>query len=97
MAQYVSDANHSGATNDDYNKIQNAYPFQHLQEEASYILMEQADNTFTLDKKPTDCKVEKVTDIWGFIEDKEKVLIVRVSGRYDRFNFDIKSYYPDAE
>lgn len=88
---------HEGNPQDEYNKIQNGYPYEHLQEEAAYILVEQEDGTFNLDKKPDTVTVASVTDVWGFIEDKEKVLIVRASGRYDRFNFDIASYYPVSE
>ena len=46
------------------------------------------ENEFDLTKKPESETATKVSDVWGFIQDKDKVLIVRASGRYDRFNFD---------
>lgn len=87
---------HDGNPQDDYNKIQNGnYPYSKLVEEAAYVLEEIADNpgTFTLSKKPESEKVEQVSDVWGFIADKEKVLIVMTNGTFNRYNFDIASYY----
>lgn len=87
---------HDGNPQDDYNKIQNGnYPYSKLLEEAAYVLEESADTpgTFALSKKPDSEKVEQVTDVWGFIADKEKVLIVMANGTFNRYNFDIASYY----
>ena len=85
----INNANHSGDTQDDYNKIQNNYPYAKLVEEADYVLTEtKTENEFDLTKKPESETATKVSDVWGFIQDKDKVLIVRASGRYDRFNFD---------
>lgn len=87
---------HDGNPQDDYNKIQNGnYPYSKLLEEAAYVLEESADTpgTFVLSKKPESEKVEQVTDVWGFIADKEKVLIVMANGTFNRYNFDIASYY----
>ena len=85
----INNANHSGNTQDDYNKIQNNYPYAKLVEEADYVLTEtETENEFDLTKKPEGEVATKVSDVWGFIQDKDKVLIVRTSGRYDRFNFD---------
>ena len=87
---------HDGNPQDDYNKIQNGnYPYSKLLEEAAYVLKESADTpgTFALSKKPESEKVEQVTDVWGFIADKEKVLIVMANGTFNRYNFDIASYY----
>ena len=85
----INNANHSGNTQDDYNKIQNNYPYAKLVEEADYVLTEtETENEFDLTKKPESETATKVSDVWGFIQDKDKVLIVRASGRYDRFNFD---------
>ena len=85
----INNANHNGNTQDDYNKIQNNYPYAKLVEEADYVLTEtETENEFDLTKKPEGEVATKVSDVWGFIQDKDKVLIVRASGRYDRFNFD---------
>jgi hypothetical protein len=87
---------HDGNPQDDYNKIQNGnYPYSKLLEEAAYVLEEDADNlgTFAVSKKPEDATIEQVTDVWGFIADKEKVLIVMANGTFNRYNFDIASYY----
>ena len=85
----INNANHSGNTQDDYNKIQNNYPYAKLVEEADYVLTEtETENEFDLTKKPEGEVATKVSDVWGFIQDKDKVLIVRASGRDDRFNFD---------
>lgn len=86
---------HNGNPQDEYNKIQNGnYPYAKMQDEAAYILEETADaGVYKLTKKPDDCKMEQVTDVWGFIEDKEKVLIVTADGRFNRYNFDLASYY----
>ena len=85
----INNANHSGNPQDGYNKIQNNYPYTKLVEEADYVLTEtETENEFDLTKKPEGEVATKVSDVWGFIQDKDKVLIVRASGRYDRFNFD---------
>lgn len=90
---------HSGNPQDGYNKIQNGnYPYAKMQEEAEYILEESATaGVYSLTKKPTGCVMEQVTDVWGFIEDKNKVLIVTADGRFNRFNFDPKFYLGEEE
>ena len=96
MEQFIDKSTHSGNPQDEYNKIQSGYPLEHLKNEAAYILEEQADGTFSLTKKPEDCKLESVTNIDVILRDnsKEKVLVLYVDGRFHRFNFDFKSQFP---
>ena len=87
---------HDGNPQDGYNKIQNGnYPYSKLLKEAAYVIEEKTDNSgaFALSKKPEGTTIETVTDVWRFIADKEKVLIVMANGTFYRYNFDIASYY----
>lgn len=91
--------NHNGNPQDEYNMIQNNYPYAKLVEEANYVLEEDAEqaNVFVVTKKPEGEVVESVSDVWGFIKDKNGVLIKRANGNFDRFNFKDKFETTDGE
>lgn len=95
MRQFVSASNHSGNSNDSYNNIQEASFRSQLRDEATFILEEQADGTYSVTKKPNDyLGATTITNEFDFANDHEKVLIERSDGTYERFNFEFASQFP---
>lgn len=95
MAQFVSASNHSGNSNDSYNKIQEASFRDQLRTEAAFILEEQTDGSFSLTKQPTTYTgATTIKNALDFANDHEKVLIERLNGTYERFNFEFASQFP---
>ena len=95
MRQFVSANDHSGNPNDNYNTIQEANFRAQLRAAADFILEEQEGGMYSVTKKPTDYTgATTVQNAFDFANDHEKVLIGRVNGTYERFNFDFESQFP---
>lgn len=78
-----------------YNKIQSNYPWEHLLEEATYVLEESTtvENQYLFQKKPDDCPLvmlPNLSSVNDFIADKDGVLLIRASGTYSRYNYSVE-------
>lgn len=70
------------------NDVRNSANYQDFVEEADYVLIQNEEGLFTLDKKPEGISVELVTDPYEFADNcGGAVLIVFSTGRFNRFNF----------
>lgn len=97
LRKFVSASAHSGNPQDDYNKMDKVYPLSHLKEEAQYILegQDHYNGVYNITKKPINEVAVRTTNVWDFIRDKEKVLILHKEGTFSRYNFCFYDQFPD--
>lgn len=93
----VKGAAHVVKSVDDYNKIQHSFIRAQLREEAKFIIEETEPGIYQVTKSPEGTDTPAIlANILMFANRTERVLIERLNGTYERFNFEYTSHLPSS-